>query len=229
VSVIDINDAFHTLIDTGTLADNAYQKITDALTHGDLGLWCGSRKIELHEIRSRLRFTIRGDDLLVGSAEALGWPPGMYVFAVDTAEFERLQFSPDRHDIKNLILREAQRRERENLQVNAGILHRWIDDSRKDKRSLPTLRSVRMWLATWRREQKLATARIKTKRKYFRFLPATAARRGGYFSIRSTLIGCFYIWLPSYDTRIWSSGASCAIAPSLSVFKNSTAFRADGC
>jgi hypothetical protein len=165
---VALNDGFHRLVAGGLSAGQAWRKLTTALTADDHKLWCDGNPLSSDYVANHLRFTVRDGDIVVMPAGPLGWakPVNEYVFEIDGAEFGRLLLPLNRHDLKDLTLREAQRRERENLVVNAGVLHRWLDDLCTDNKGLlPTSRSVRVWLAAWRNEQKLVTAPAKSKRK----------------------------------------------------------------
>jgi hypothetical protein len=159
---VAINDAFRRLVDGGLSAEQAWRKLSDAGMSGDLQLWCNGNPVALDYLNANVRFIIRNGDFIAWTAGGgLGFNPFEYTFTIDDAELERLSLPPDRRDLRDLTLREAQRREREGLIVNAGVLYRWLFDTHRTKVSLPDPRTVRIWVKTWRDEQKLAPAKRK--------------------------------------------------------------------
>jgi hypothetical protein len=89
-------------------------------------------------------------------AGPVGWdaPRSSYVFEVDDKDLDQLpELAADRYDVKQAILDEAQRRDNEGLEVNAGIMYRWVEDAFRYKKAvLPTERGIRGWLAEWRKQ-----------------------------------------------------------------------------
>ena len=161
---IILNDAFHRLIEAGHSPQRAREIIVDS----PLDFWCNCSLLARDYIATELRIVIQGRNLEVLPAGPLGWAPEVHVFEIDSEQLARLPvMSPGRHDLKRALLVEAQRREREGLPINAGILHRWLEDTFK-KVVLPTERGVRQWIADWRRDGQLRTTppqKAKKRRK----------------------------------------------------------------
>jgi hypothetical protein len=178
-----LNDAFHRLIGSNwsaERAERAWLTLVNALKSGVLKLWCNGTLLALSYVVNHLHIDIRGGNLEVLPA-GIGWdpPPGarifdplglvprFYVFEIDREEFERLPaMSPDRPYLKRAVLEEAQRLDKEDREVNAGVLFRWLENSFKNQKViLPTPRAIRSWLVDWRIEGKLKAAPIKQQRK----------------------------------------------------------------
>jgi hypothetical protein len=87
VKHIDINDAFHRLVDGGLSVEAAWRKLTGR----DLRMWCNGKPIARDYLDANVRFIIRNGDFVPWPAGGgLGFNPFEYSFTVDAERFERL-------------------------------------------------------------------------------------------------------------------------------------------
>jgi hypothetical protein len=97
MNAIGINDAFHRLVDGGLSAEQAWKKLTTALTSGELRLWCDGNPVALDYLNANVRFILHdGDFVAWPGGGGLGWNPHAYTFTIDGEQFERLLSRPKR-------------------------------------------------------------------------------------------------------------------------------------
>jgi hypothetical protein len=156
---VELHDALRMTVGaTGLLPEDAADALHTAITKGSprrLRLRCNGRPLSLREVallwfgfnRETNRFEVTPAPGTIGRQHTLS----AYRFEVDGAELkillEALNEPPHREEVKRAIKEEALRRQENNEEVNAGILHRWAEKKyEKTPAVVPSQRAIQTWL-----------------------------------------------------------------------------------